>query len=41
MCWYVSVENLRKKVAEIAGVVKYLKPEFLDDVAEPCDLEDA
>ncbi len=41
MCRYVSFENLRKKVEEVGSVVKYLKPEFLDDVAESCDLEDA
>jgi hypothetical protein len=33
-------KNLRKKVKEVGGVVKYLKPEFLDEVAESCVLED-
>jgi hypothetical protein len=40
MCRYVSFENLRKKVKEIGAVVKYLKPEFLDEVAESCELEE-
>jgi hypothetical protein len=40
MCRYVSFENLRKRIKEVGPVVKYLKPEFLDEVAESCDLED-
>jgi predicted RNA-binding protein len=40
MCRYVSFENLRKRVQEVGPVVKYLKPEFLDEVAESCELED-
>jgi hypothetical protein len=40
MCRYVSFENLRKRIREVGSVVKYLKPEFLDEVAESCELED-
>ena len=41
MCRYLSFESIRKKVGEVAAVVKYLKPEFLDEVAESCELEEA
>jgi hypothetical protein len=40
MCRYVSFENLRKKIREVGAVVKYLKPEFLDEVGESCELEE-
>jgi predicted RNA-binding protein len=39
MCRYMAFEVLRKKMQEVAPVVKYLKPEFLDDVSESCELE--
>lgn len=41
MCRFMSFENLRKKSKEVGPVVKYLKPEFLDEVAESCELEEA
>ena len=41
MCRYISFENLRKRIKEVGAVVRYLKPEFLDEVAESCDLEEA
>jgi hypothetical protein len=34
------VRDLRKKIKEVGPVVKYLKPEFLDEVAESCELDD-
>jgi predicted RNA-binding protein len=40
MCRYVAFETLRKRIKEVGAVVKYLKPEFLDEVAEPCELEE-
>lgn len=40
MCRYISFENLRRQITEVAQWVKHLKPEFLNDVAESCDLED-
>ena len=40
MCRYVSFETLRKRVKEVGNVAKYLRPEFLDDVAESCELEE-
>jgi hypothetical protein len=39
MCRYLSFESLRQKVKEVGAVIKYLKPEFLDEVAESCELE--
>lgn len=40
MCRYVSFENLRKRIKEVGAVVKYLKAEFLEEVAESCELEE-
>ena len=39
MCRYLSFESLRQKIKEVGAVIKYLKPEFLDEVAESCELE--
>lgn len=40
MCRYLSFEALRRKVKEVEPVLKYLKPEFLDEVAESCELDE-
>ena len=40
MCRYISFESLRQRIKEVGAVVKYLKPEFLDAVAESCELEE-
>jgi len=41
MCRLIAFENLRKRIKDVGPVVKYLKPEFLDEVAESCDLDEA
>ncbi len=40
MCRYISFEALRAKIREVGVVVKYLKPEFLDEIAESCEAEE-
>ena len=40
MCRFIAFENLRKRIKDVGAVVKYLKPEFLDEIAESCDLEE-
>jgi hypothetical protein len=41
MCRYMSFDNIRKKIKEVGTIVKYLKPEFLDEVSESCELEES
>jgi hypothetical protein len=39
-CRYISFSSLRDQVKQIASVVRYLKPEFLEDFSESCELEE-
>lgn len=39
ICRYISFSSLKKQVSQITSVIKYLKPEFLEDVAESCELD--
>jgi hypothetical protein len=41
-CQYISYSSLENKIdeAEAAGVTRYLKPEFIDEIAEPCVQEE-
>ena len=39
ICRYISFEALRERLAQVKDFVRYLKPDFLEDVSEPCDLE--
>ena len=40
ICRYIAFNILRERVEQVAGVVKYLKPEFLDELSESCQLDD-
>ena len=40
VCSYISFSALRDRLAEVKGFVKYLKPDFLDELAEECILSD-
>jgi hypothetical protein len=40
VCRYISFATLRERLKSVATVVKYLKPEFLDELSESCEAED-
>jgi len=40
VCRYISFSDLRERTQTVASVVQYLKPEFLEDIAESCELEE-
>lgn len=40
ICRYISFSELREKVKQIETIVQYVKPEFLEDLSESCDLEE-
>ena len=41
MCRYISFSTLRDRLAEVRDVARYLKPEFLDQLSESCEPEEA
>ena len=40
ICRYIAFNVLRERVGQVANIVKYLKPEFLDELCESCKLDD-
>jgi hypothetical protein len=40
VCRYISFSALEQRVADVASVVRYLKPEFIDELSESCEPED-
>ncbi len=41
MCRYLSFSGLRGCVLRVAPVIRYLKPDFLDEISESCEVEEA
>ena len=41
VCQFISFSTLRERLKTIAPIVRYLKPEFLEELAEDCQIEDA
>jgi hypothetical protein len=37
---YISFNALRERIGHVASIVKYLKPEFLEELSESCELDD-
>jgi hypothetical protein len=40
MCSFIAFEELRDRLKSVAGVVAYLKPDFIDSVSESCQIEE-
>ena len=40
ICRYISFSELKEKIKKIETIVQYIKPEFLEDLSESCDLEE-
>ncbi len=40
VCRFVSFSTLRDRLKEVGSVVQYLKPEFLEDLSESCEVEE-
>jgi hypothetical protein len=40
VCSYISFSSLRERLFQVQGFVKYLKPDFLEELAEDCVLSD-
>ncbi|MGD0765028.1 MAG: hypothetical protein ABR978_01825 [Dehalococcoidia bacterium] len=39
VCRFIPFSGLRERLAQLSPVARYLKPEFLDELAEACELE--
>lgn len=40
ICRYISFDALRERLGQVKDFVRYLKPDFLEELSEPCDLEE-
>jgi hypothetical protein len=40
-CRLIAFSTLREQMQKVAAIVQYLKPEFLEEVSESCELEEA
>jgi hypothetical protein len=41
VCRYMAFAALRERLSQVAPFVRYLKPDFLDDLSESCEIEEA
>lgn len=39
VCRYISFESLSAKMTEVSSFVRYLKPDFLQEISESCEVE--
>jgi EVE domain len=39
ICRYISFDALRERLQQVKSFVRYLKPDFLEELSEDCDLE--
>ncbi len=40
VCSYISFSALRENIEKVASIIRYIKPEFLEEFSESCVLED-
>jgi hypothetical protein len=40
VCRYIAFSTLREQLAKVGGFLRYLKPEFLDELSESCTLDE-
>lgn len=40
LCRFIAFSALRDRVNQVATVARYLKPDFLDELAESCEVEE-
>jgi len=41
MCRFISFSGLRERIAQVAAMARFLKPEFLEELSESCEAEEA
>ncbi len=40
LCRFISFSALSDKILHVSSVVKYLKPDFLEELSESCEIEE-
>jgi hypothetical protein len=40
ICKYISFSTLRKEIDKVKSIVRYIKPEYLDEISETCEIEE-
>jgi len=40
ICRFIAFATLKDQIASIGHVLRYIKPEFLEDISEPCVIEE-
>jgi hypothetical protein len=40
VCKFIPFSALKEHVSKISTVIKFIKPEFIDEIAESCELEE-
>lgn len=41
ICRFISFTTLKDQIKSVSHILRYLKPEFLDEISESCEVEDA
>lgn len=41
LCRYIPFSSLKERLKQISGIMQYLKPEFLEEISESCQIEEA
>ena len=41
ICKFISYSELKKEIAEVGSRMQYLRPEFIDEIAESCEIDEA
>jgi hypothetical protein len=41
VCRFISFSDLRDRLKEAGPLIRYLKPEFLEELSESCEIEEA
>jgi len=40
ICRFIAFSTLRKRIQELGGMTRYMKPDFLEEVSEWCEVEE-
>ena len=40
ICRYIPFSTLKKRISELGSVISYLKPEFLEEISESCEVDE-
>jgi len=41
ICRFISFNGLKEQIKKVSSITRFLKPEFLEDLSESCELEEA